>query len=186
MLTSEKERKTTKPLIALWKTKEEVKHKALLRSSPTNDGAHNGTQNHTTVHNNKIRNHVCIKQISTSESENNNQLKINSPSRPLKRKKKKCTKRFFFSFYYTESAISHQQRKLVIKVIGASCTGGTPMMQVQFFEKQNNKRPLHLNFTSWGGGYLISSLATLKRLKPALLVSTFLNKTQRRVSVAIN
>lgn len=89
-------KKKTKPLIALWKTKEEVKHKA-LHLSLANDRAHNGTQNHTTVHNNKIRNHVCRKQISTSESENNDQFKINSPSCPSKRKKK-CTKHFFFLF----------------------------------------------------------------------------------------
>lgn len=33
-------------------------------------------------------------------------------------------------FYYTESAISHQQREPVIKVIEAYCTSESPMSQL--------------------------------------------------------
>lgn len=128
-----------------------MKHRALLHSSPANGRTHNGTQNHTTVHNNKIRNHVCIKQISTSESENNDQLKVNSPFRPSKRKKKKCTKHFFFFLLYRKCNQSPAEGTGDQSDWSFMYRRHTNDASTIFSKSKTIKRPLRLNFTSWGG-----------------------------------
>lgn len=66
-----------------------------------------------------IRNEIIyiyiFKKNTIKQCESNDQLQINKKKTHLNH------------FYYTESAISHQQREPVMKMIEAYCTGGSPM-----------------------------------------------------------
>lgn len=72
--------------------------------------------------------YIYLKKNTIKQCENNDQLQINKIKTHLNH------------FYYTESAISHQQREPVMKMIEAYCTCGSPMSQY------NLKRPFISNF----------------------------------------
>lgn len=76
----------------------------------------------TSVHDQKWN--YIYKKNTIEQCGNSDQLKIN--------KKKSSSSSYYYYFYHTESAISHQRREPVIKMIEARCTDGSPKSRYDY------------------------------------------------------